>query len=76
MINDVLLKFQLVGQFVNGVEHVISLTIEVLLTAIQSVLHLAVVGPESLEPTGFVFEFLLYTTELLLCEHDFLFSSF
>jgi hypothetical protein len=34
MINDVLFEFQLVGQLVNGVEHVISLTVKVLLTTI------------------------------------------
>ena len=76
MINNVLLKFQLVSQLVNGVEHVIPLAIEVLLTAIESVLHLTVVGPEALEPPRLVLQFLLYTTELLLRKHNFLFSSF
>ena len=59
MINNMLLQLQLIGQLIYRIEHIVSLAVEVLLAAVECVLHFAVFGPEALEAGAFVFKLFL-----------------
>lgn len=59
VVNNMLLKLQLICELVNGVEHVVTLPIKVLLATVESILALAVFGPEALEAIRLVLQLLL-----------------
>lgn len=76
VVNNVLFELQLIGKFVDGIKHIISLSVKVLLAAIQRVLHLTIFTPEPFKPPGLVLQLLLYTAKLLLSEHELLLLKF
>ena len=61
-----LLKFQLICKFIDGVKHVVSLSIEILLSCVQEFLSFVILYPDSLELFRFEIELLLDTVELVL----------